>query len=126
MADKYERPMKEFLNEYLGFNRHCDKQNKNELASVFSTTVSAILDLLGPRAFRLKAVVNAALADAILVGMAKRVTDTSRGIEPGAVRDAYKALLLEKRFIESISKSTADEKNVADRLSLATAAFEKC
>jgi hypothetical protein len=126
ISDKYERPMKEFLNEYLGFNRYCEKQKKEELASVFHSTVDTILQLLGPMAFRLKVVVNAALADAILTGMARRVADTSKKIDAEAAQSAYKTLLADKRFIESISKSTADEKNVADRLSIATTAFAKC
>jgi hypothetical protein len=126
MAEKYERPMKEFLNEYLAFNRHCDKQKQEDLRAIFTDTVGSILELLGPRAFRLKAVVNAALADAVLVGMASRLSKSTNPVAHAAAKEAYSALLQDNRFIEAISKSTADEKSVADRLSLAKSAFEKC
>lgn len=122
-GDKYERPMKEFLNEYLESNQDCKEQSTEMLRKIFVTTVDTISQGIGPKAFRLKTTVNAALADAVMVGVARRVLSNKNAVDFARLRTAYDTLLQNKRFLETISKSTADEKVVADRLDLATKVF---
>jgi hypothetical protein len=66
--------------------------------------------------------INAALLDAVMVGITKR-------LQAGPIEDAkgltapYKALLADTAFQSAIGRATADEENVRKRLSLATERF---
>lgn len=118
----YRRPMKDFLNRYMASNRALVKQSDAELTELFQSTVSAIRTHLGQRAFRLKSAVNAAVLDAIMIGVAARLT---RGpiLQPALLADAYKALLADSDFLDASVKATADEENVKVRLSKSRIAF---
>ncbi len=123
-ASSYRRPMKDFLNRYMATNRLLEKQDEVGLTKIFEATVVAIHDHIGTRAFRLKNAVNAALVDSVMVGVAARlqkgpVEDT------GQFSDAYKSLLADEKYLEAISRATADEENVKTRLTLAKEAFSK-
>jgi hypothetical protein len=50
---QYAAPMKEFLNQYTGWNRELKRQSANELRDAFATTVSTIREHIGDDAFRL-------------------------------------------------------------------------
>lgn len=118
----YRRPMKDFLNRYMATNRALDKQSDAELTTLFQSTVSAIRTHLGQRAFRLKSAVNAAVLDAIMVGVAARLANGPIR-QPTLLADAHKTLLADLAFVEASVKATADEENVKVRLSKSRAAF---
>ena len=59
-----------------------------------------------------------------MVGLARRL-EREPYPEPERIREAYNRLLEDKEYSEAISRSTADEKFVARRLSKAAEAFSK-
>jgi len=123
-AGSYERPMKDFLNRYMAANRALQKHDEDEITSVFESTVTSIHDYIGPRAFRLKSAVNAALLDSVMVGIAARLTKGP--IEkPGQLKEAYESLLANGDYLGAISRATADEESVKTRLRLSKEAFSK-
>jgi hypothetical protein len=121
-SDQYRRPMKEFLNRYMSSNVQLQKHSEALLRPLFQSTVEAAHKLLGERAFRLQKTVNAALVDAVLIGVASRL---AKGpiIDPGSARAAYEAMLKTPDFHTWITRSTADEDFVKKRLDCAKAAF---
>jgi Protein of unknown function DUF262 len=123
-AGSYERPMKDFLNRYMAANRTLQKHGEEELRSLFESTVTAIHDYIGPRAFRLKTAVNAALLDSVMVGMGARLRS---GLiqAPDEVKPAYDRLLANEAYLGAIGRATADEESVKTRLGLAKEAFLK-
>ena len=121
-ADDYSRPMKEFLNRYVLSNRQLELHDRDQLSSLFSNTIALVSDTLGSAAFRPANALNAAVYDAVMVGIATRL---QRGplTEPEALPSAYHDLIRDPTFTAAYSRSTADEENVRTRLTLATNAF---
>lgn len=121
---RYERPMKGFLNRYMAKRKDVDAKERAQLSDVFMRTTALVVRSIGPKALRLKSSVNAALADAVLVGVATRLGAKSAPPKPKGLKDAYSGLVKDEGFLAAISKATADEENVRSRLAKAIAAFE--
>jgi Protein of unknown function DUF262 len=121
--DTYERPMNEFLNTFMAKHRDLDEGRQTEFASVFEAAVQAAHGSLGDRAFRPERSLNAAVYDAVMVGLAKRLKDRPVPPEAEKIRDAYDRLLADDEFQQAFRKATSDEESVKTRIRLATAYF---
>ena len=119
----YSRPMKAFLNNFMGGNRQLDRVGKPELAEAFVPTINTIRDALGRRAFRLAKAFNAAVFDAVMVGVARRL-QRGRIVDSRQLREKYEHLIKNADFLAVAERATADEESVSKRLELATSAFE--
>jgi Protein of unknown function DUF262 len=117
-GDKYKAPMKEFLNDYTGWNINLQQQSRDELAAAFYATTKLIHEQFGDQAFRLVRAVNAAVMDSLM-------TVVAQGIEQGRLRkddelsDAYGQLFADPEYRGAVERATAREENVALRLSKA-------
>lgn len=121
-ADKYSRPMKDFLNRNMASNRSLMKHGEVELQMLFESTITAIHDYIGLRAFRLKNAVNAAVLDSLMVGIAARLA-VGPITAPDQIMTAYAALLAKPEYLGATGRATADEESVKLRLRLAREAF---
>lgn len=121
-ASEYSRPMKAFLNTFMGRNRMLQKLSKEQLTSAFVPTIEVIHDAIGNRAFRLARVLNAAVFDGVMVGVAKRLTQGPIS-DPEILKQRYSELLKNRDFLAVAERATADEESVSRRLRLATNAF---
>lgn len=124
-GESYQRPMKEFLNSFMGRHRHLQSTTRDLYTKSFADTVTAIHTSLGESAFKPERALNAAVFDAIMVGIAKRLADRGAIQEVNLLQDRYNDLVRSQRFVLVTRKGTADEKSVKDRLSLATEAFSQ-
>jgi hypothetical protein len=121
-AEHYSRPMKGFLNNFMGKNRSLNRITAKEMTSAFLPTIQAAYDGIGDRAFRLARALNAAVFDAVMVGLARRLS-------LGPIKDyemlkrRYLSLISDNAFGAVAAKATADEESVSKRLRLATKAF---
>jgi hypothetical protein len=120
--DKYARPMKGFLNRYMATNRHLHAQGEPELRALFENTTDAILEGIGPSAFKPKNAVNAAVLDSIMVGVANRLY-ASPLIKPESLQIGYSELMESSDYQRVVGRATADEESVQARLARATKAF---
>lgn len=120
--EKYTKPIKAFLNSFMAKNKDLKKHSKDELTAIFSDTVKVIHDFLGQKAFRLKAQPTAALIDAVMVGVSKRL---QKGVitEKASLNTAFSELLKDTEFITAITTSTSDEENVKKRIHKAINVF---
>lgn len=121
-VDKYKSPMKEFINNYMGQNRHCKFQSEDQVSKAFEGTIKVVYECFGNNAFKPKKALNATVFDAVMVGIARR-------LEKGAIqnlesmKERYQNLLSDENFLNTSQKSSSDEKNVKQRLILAIDAF---
>ncbi|NJN67633.1 MAG: DUF262 domain-containing protein [Chloroflexaceae bacterium] len=120
-ADTYSRPLNEFLNAYMRKNRELELQSADELRQVFISTIELIHRCLGTRAFRPRRTLQAAVFDAVMVGVARRLAKGPLQ-DCAALRTQYEHLLNQEAFLHAIDKSS-DEENVRRRLEMATDAF---
>src|SRR5690242_19639730 len=101
--------MKEFLNEFMGEHRQLQGLDGEHLSSTFRRVVDVLTDASDPGIlFRPKNAINAAVFDAVTVGMA-RWLEREPAPQGEAVADAYNQLLENEDFIRAYSRATADE-----------------
>lgn len=120
--DRYERPMSEFLNKVMDANRQLDLVKGDELERRFRSTVQLAVTALTPAAFRPERNLNAALTDAILVGLAQRLLRGGAKDHDG-LQQAYQRLIDDEQFTEWFRRSTTDPTAVKGRIDAATRAF---
>ena len=122
-AGSYRSPMKDFLNRYMASNGNLQRQSEQELASVFHATTNLLNQAIGPRAFRPRRAVNAAVVDSVMTGLARRLAKGPMQ-RPEDLRDRYERLLADDNYRIAIETGTSQEANVETRLKLATEAFD--
>jgi hypothetical protein len=118
----YRQPMKGFLNWYMGANRFLVRQDAETVSAAFEKTIAIFLDCVGSNAFRRQSVMNAAIFDSMMIGVAKRL-DHGQITDRKAFVDAYAALLNREDYVEVTESSTSAAASVNSRIDLATKAF---
>ena len=113
--EKYSKPVKGFLNKFMRRNRNLRKHSEAELEKLFSETVAAIRKSIGKTAFKPKGRFLAAMADCLMVGVAKRL-EKNKPLSPKKTKSNYHRLLGDVDFIEAITTNTSDENNVKYRM----------
>lgn len=123
-ADQYRSPMKDFLNRYMAKNRNLKQQSGKALIDIFKKTTTTLVTHVGADALRPVRALNAAVADSVMVGLAKRLV---RGpITSGnGTKKEYEKLLNSQKYIDATVTGTSQEGNVSERIRLATEAFAK-
>ena len=121
--DGYKRPMKEFLNEFVESAMKTHRPSLAECRKLFESTIEYIFRSIGEKAFRPERAINAAVFDSVMVGVARRIA-TTPSLNLPEIRRGYKKLLSDTTYIGLISQSTSDEKNVKERILLATKVFK--
>jgi hypothetical protein len=114
-GDSYKAPMKEFLNEYTGWNIDLEKESGEELSVIFHATTKLIDEQFGDRAFRLVRAVNAAVMDSLMTVVAEGIESESLRPED-ELAGAYNELLADPEYRSAVERATAREENVALRL----------
>lgn len=124
-SESYEAPMKSFLNSFMAKQRHLTMISGAEMSETFTRTIKVVHDcffLRSERPFRPERSLNAAIFDAVMIGLARRLVQESITDCDGMIQ-AYRALLKDAAFDKAIKKATANEVNVRQRLRLAIEAF---
>jgi hypothetical protein len=125
-AASYKRPMKEFLNEFMGNHRKLATLDSDTLAAEFTAAIEVLTQqgaVEPKRLFRPGTQINAAVFDAVMVGIATRLDANEKPPTAPDVRGAYEALMANDDFKSAYGRATADEASVERRLKLATEAF---
>jgi hypothetical protein len=121
--ESYARPMKGFLNDFMEKHRELDGGlTAKALSREFKNCIDSVHKAIGKKAFRPVSSLNAAVFDAVMIGISSRlVSGTIEDLEK--LKIEYDSLLKDKEFVESYKKSTADEASVKRRIQLAIDAF---
>lgn len=110
---EYKKPMKDFLSNFMSDYKN-DTNKVRDFKEIFERTVSIISINLESKPFRIKAGLNAAVFDSIMVAFALNIDEI-----PKDIKYRHKQLLKDNTYIEWINKVTTDEKVVKERISLA-------
>jgi hypothetical protein len=121
-ADAYSRPLKGFLNDYLEVHQNREERRSKALMTSFRETTDVFNEIIGRAAFRPIRALNAAVAESMMVGVARRL---ERGPikNSAAFERAYAKLIDDSDYMFATTSSTAAEESVELRLDLATKAF---
>jgi hypothetical protein len=121
----YQRPLKKYLNDFVGAHRNLEDLPVELIEERFTRATELVLADAGRSAVRARGrQLNAALTEALLVGLARRLDADA---EPSAeeVSGAIASLLAEPDLDYVTTRATADEDSVRRRLALATRAFSR-
>lgn len=125
----YSRPMSKFLND---FAEQMNEMNERQLEYIrlnFTDAVGLINAGLDGRAFRPVRALNAAVFDAVMVGVATRLAGDRAGGRPPMEADdlvvRYEVLLANDDFRDKWIRATSDDDTVKARIRLAIEAFAR-
>lgn len=120
----YAAPMRDFLNAFAS-----DEKNKlsqailDDLAHLFRISMRVINEAKGKSAFRSERALNAAVFEAVVVGIAERIRGNKVVPDPRKVEAEYDKLLRNNEFMKASTRATANEESVKTRQRLAVEAF---
>ncbi len=121
--EKYKRPMKQFLNEFMEDHKNMDDELIGRFRQGFENTITTAARILGPKAFRPERNLNVSVAEAVLVGLAHR-------LESGPIQDREGLRVAHERLLEGLRKEelyttgTTSKERVNRRIELARAEYE--
>ena len=107
--------MLEFLNRFMGRNKDLSIHGGEDISAIFNKTVETIYDCIGKDAFRPRKSLNTAMAEAVMVGIAERVSK-ELDIECRDIKRRYEQLVNNEEFLTLTRTSTTDEGKVFYRL----------
>ena len=120
-GDKYRKPMREFLDDFLDDNRDFELFGQAALSTEFSDTIATAHSVLGDKAFRVGQSLNAAIYDSVMVGLAKRLAKGPIK-DNRALEGAYLGLFKDKDYEAAFIRATSDDESVRNRLRISASA----
>ena len=124
-SDKYERPMATFLTKFANDMNEANPRKIRKLRKSFEETAELCWTALGRSAFRPVRALNAAVLEAVMSELARRLQQS--GTKPPAerVKRAYARLIASDEFREGWIRATADEEVVKKRTQEARKVFSE-
>ena len=122
-SESYAKPMARFLNEATERYSKFSEEELSQLSDVFHRATDLVKDALGAKAFRPSGVLNAAIFDATLSTVAKKICEDPNTLTADGLKQVYESLLLNADFMEACQRATSDEEVVKKRLQISQAAF---
>lgn len=125
--DKYEKPMKGFLNKYMKSNRNPSDEEQATFTRLFTRTADTVVKYLGDRPFSIHRGLNIAVYDALFTGFAKHINKLDHpNVSKERIREMktkYTRLLRDKNFIKWTGRATTDIDVVKKRVNKAIRVF---
>jgi hypothetical protein len=113
------RTLKDLLTHFMASNRSLPDGGE-KFVDAFVPAIDYVAEALGRRAFRTKGALNAAIFDAVMVALARRLRHGPISSAEDFVT-AYGSLLANEDFMDAATTGTSQPANVATRLRLAEA-----
>jgi hypothetical protein len=113
-AHEYEKPMKDFLSEFMGVHRREAPDVLEHYTTTFRKAVTAVVAHLGERPFHIRAGLNAAVCDSVLTAFSRNLNRI-----PSDIRQRFASLVQNETFLRSVSSGTTDKDVVSFRLKAA-------
>lgn len=118
----YQKPMKSFLNSFMGRNRHLQLFSREQIREAFVPTIAIARRVFGKRAFRPSRTLNAAVFDSVMIGLANRLSKGEiRDFD--ALADKYSTLMENGDYLDMVNAATTDEENLRRRLDFTSKEF---
>ncbi len=121
--DRYERPMKKFLNFFMEEHREPNEDQIRKFRETFENTVKTADIILGRAALRPKRNLNVSVVDAVLVGLAHRLI-SGPVTDPDSLKSAHERLLSQLEDEDLYNRGTTTKERVDRRIVLARKAYE--
>lgn len=121
--NRYEEPMKQFLNEFLKRHRTFSAGiSRDACHEPFVKSIRAIHGAVGDSAFKPRGRLNAAVLDGVMIGVATRQAQADIADAAG-LKARYDALLADTNFLSTTDQATTNQDRVLSRLEMGIEAF---
>ncbi|MEV6644541.1 DUF262 domain-containing protein [Amycolatopsis sp. NPDC051371] len=122
-GNQYYRPLKSFLNAFTAANRHKSSSEYARFKDHFEEACNLLNEGPGRNAVRPRSSqINAALTEAVLVAMIKRLRH-GFSLTSEEVTEAMQKVNKSRQMVSATSTSTASEESVRSRLAIAASLF---
>ncbi len=111
-GDNYERPIKDFMSNFMRENQHMDTEKQERFKLLFKETCDQVVALLGEKPFHIWSGLNVAVFDSTFTALAKN------GF-PADLKTRFDNLKKDEGFVKGVRGATADDSIVELRMSLA-------
>jgi Protein of unknown function DUF262 len=111
---KYEKPMKEFLNNAMCKHQSAATPKAKKVFTLFPSVTELVATTLGPTPFHLRGPLNASALDSVLCVLFESFDQIDRK----TFRKKFQALLDDEHFRDYTQLATTDAKTVHDRVKL--------
>lgn len=116
-ANNYKKPMKEFLNKFMGKHQKASPNEIKKHKDLFTQTAALVKDKLGEKPFNVHRGLNMAVFDAVFTAFAHNLNTS---LEKQEITRRYKDILLnDSDFINWTGRATTDDEVVQKRIALA-------
>lgn len=106
----YSKPMKDFLSKFMKKNRDASPETLDVSRELFQQTCIQVLEALGPKPFHIKAGLNAAVFDAVMVAFSNHLDSV-----PEDIQSRYDRLINDADFDTNIRQATTDIDTIKQR-----------
>lgn len=113
-SQNYEKPMKDFLSDFMKTHQNPKAPILKEYGKVFEATAEKVVECLGQKPFHVRTGLNAAVFDSVFVAFAENLNKV-----PSDIKKRFEVLKKNSKYEEGTSSATTDKEAVADRLKLA-------
>jgi hypothetical protein len=113
-VDRYEKPMKEFLNKAMKDNQKGNSARVKRFMRRLPEALEMIVKACGPRPFHIRGPLNASALDSVLAVL----IENSGKVTTNSLKIGYAKLLKDESFQRYTQKGTTDAKTVQDRVKL--------
>ncbi|MEM8639477.1 MAG: DUF262 domain-containing protein [Cyanobacteria bacterium P01_G01_bin.54] len=125
--ENYRGSMEDFLSSFMESNRELSRYSRRDLQNTFLETIELVYRSIGSKAFRLVNGLNAAVFDAMMVGIANRIRERDvRDVD--TVKQVYENLLDDQKFLSFGINNThqvSHPDNVKGRVKMSIRAFQE-
>jgi uncharacterized protein with ParB-like and HNH nuclease domain len=113
-VDKYEKPMKEFLNRTM--KRHAEGNSKKvkNFFDVFPKVTKRIVTALGKRPFHFRGPLNVSALDSVMCVLVENYSK----IDEGQLKSGFESLLENEKFLRVTQLGTTDTKTLQERVAI--------
>jgi uncharacterized protein with ParB-like and HNH nuclease domain len=111
---EYEKPMKDFLSEFMKKHKDDLDQQLSVFEKLFEETTKIIHKNLKKRPFHIRKGINAAVFDSVYVAFARHLNSI-----PEDINDRYNNLIVSQDYLQRVTSATTDDVVVTKRIELA-------
>lgn len=110
----YEKPLKDFLNKFMRRNRNPADETLKNMRACFEGTSASVAAALGKKPFHIKAGLNSAVFDSVMVAFSAHL----QGV-PADIKERYTRLVNNPDYLKLVRSGTTDDETVRKRFDLA-------
>lgn len=114
MIIPYQRPMKDYLSQYMKIVKNMSQEEMKEKEKVFKKTVDTIYNCLGVKPFHIKNGLNSSVLDSVMIAFAHNLNNI-----PKDIVKKYQQLCSNAEYYKYCGKSSNDKVSVKNRLQMA-------